>query len=158
MSAEDDFDEFYRAHVPGLCRALYVGFGDLALAEECTQEAFVRAWQRWNRLDLQPVAWTRRVAWNLAIDQLRKDGRRSRREERVSSPNVTSDQSVSEAMAVLHPLSAEHRAVMVLHYLEDLSVADVGQTLGVSSGTVKSRLSRARELLRSGHSEGEGHE
>jgi hypothetical protein len=62
------FDEFYEANVQRLTLTLYAYTADLHLAQDCVQEAFTRAWPRWQRLVAydNPAAWIRRVAMNIA--------------------------------------------------------------------------------------------
>ena len=68
------FDAIYAAHHGDLTVQLYAYFGDLHEAQDVVQEAFCRAYASWrttSRYD-DPVAWVRRVAWNLAVSRWRK--------------------------------------------------------------------------------------
>ena len=148
---EDEFDQFYEARFTGLVRAVYLQTGDSARAEDCVQEAFVRAWQHRQELHgSDPVRWVARTAFRLAVSQWR----RTRREVAMwVFPDSSSQVMPPPAELVLvhqtvRHLSRGHRCVIVLHYLYDLSVEDVALVLDISPGTVKSRLSRAREQLR----------
>lgn len=149
---EQEFDEFYDARFSSLVRAVYLQTGDVARAEDCVQEAFVRAWQQRRRLrGDDPVRWVYRVAFRLAVSQWR----RTRREITVRAlPDsvVPLSGPPPEDLVTLHHvlrrLTSEHRSVIVLHHLNDLAVNDVALVLGIPQGTVKSRLSRAREQLR----------
>src|SRR5688500_9768175 len=73
MSAEQTFDQFYRATYHRVLTYLYATSGNLATAQELTQEAYARAWQRWNRLSGydDPEAWVRTVGWRLASSRWR---------------------------------------------------------------------------------------
>lgn len=65
---ELDFDQFYATHFQNVALQLFAYFGDRSEAQDVTQEAFCRAWQRWSHISAydDPVAWTRTVAWRLA--------------------------------------------------------------------------------------------
>ena len=73
-SAERDFDALYRAQAPRVVHLIYASTGDLTLAQDCTQEAYSRAWQRWSEVSTydDPGAWVRTVARRLAISAWRK--------------------------------------------------------------------------------------
>jgi len=70
----DDFDALYAAHFASLTTQLFAYFGDRQEAQDVVQEAFCRAWVRWRRVSAydEPVAWVRRVAWNLATSNRRR--------------------------------------------------------------------------------------
>ena len=144
------FAECYAASFAGLATQLYVYTGDLELAHDLVQEAFCRALSRWSRLAEydDPAAWVRRVAFNLANSRWRRARTalthlRRQRVEHVLGPSPDRVAVVS-ALATLPP--AQRRAV-VLHYLADLSVAEVAEQEGVAVGTVKSWLHRGRIAL-----------
>jgi RNA polymerase sigma-70 factor (ECF subfamily) len=125
--------------------------GDRELARDVVQEALLRAhlaWPEVARLD-RPGAWVRRVLINLCIDATRRRGR-----ERIAL--ARSDQSAvvfapdpieSEFWRAVRGLPKLQRGAVALHYVDDLSVTEVAEVLGVSGGTVKSSLSRARSSL-----------
>jgi RNA polymerase sigma-70 factor (ECF subfamily) len=156
--APDDreFDRFFVNHFDGLVRSLSLVTGDRELATDCVQEAFVRAFARWRRVRRadNPALWVRRVAINLSLDAGRTDTRRRRREDRVSashnpvapppSDTIESDLGLVELLARLTP---QQRAVAALFYVEDISIAEIAETLGLSAGAVKYHLNRARSSL-----------
>jgi RNA polymerase sigma-70 factor (ECF subfamily) len=151
MAGRGSFDEFYAGAVGRLVGQLFPVTGDLHEAEEVVQEAFTRAAARWGRLrdyDL-PEAWVRRVAMNLAADRARNLRRQARAMRRLQAPAEAVAASV-EALALaeaLRTLPVRQRQALVLHYLVDLQVGEIAQTLGVPEGTVKSLLSRGRHAL-----------
>ncbi|MBB5873617.1 RNA polymerase sigma-70 factor (ECF subfamily) [Allocatelliglobosispora scoriae] len=155
-----DFDELYAAHYGDLTVQLYVYFGDRQEAQDVVQEAFCRALQRWRQVSTydDPVAWVRRVAWNLATSGWRRRRtalnflRRQRDEPSVAGPGPDRVALVA-ALATLPP--AQRRA-MVMHYLGDMSVAEIAERESVSSNTVKSWLHRGRTAL-AAHFESEVH-
>jgi RNA polymerase sigma-70 factor (ECF subfamily) len=99
-----------------------------------------------------PDAWVRRIAINVSRDRMRSDRRRRDREAAVvapPTPDVTDSFDADEgASELLAGLAARQREVATLFYLEDCSVDDIADRLGVSAGTVKFHLARARDRLR----------
>ncbi len=155
MSPSDaDFDRFFLRHYDGLVRGLTVMTGSREVADDCVQEAFIRAFARWRRVRRydNPATWVRRVAINLSRDQHRSDDRRRRREDRVprDPAGISPGDTVIEHLhlaEVLRLLSPQQRAVAALFYVEDLSIADIAESLGVTSGAVKYHLNQARANL-----------
>ncbi|BCJ41432.1 RNA polymerase sigma factor [Actinoplanes ianthinogenes] len=148
--ADRDFDSFYAAHFQSLTIQLYAYTGDLLNAQDAVQEAFLRAPARWNRTSVldDPLAWVRRVAWNLATSQWRRARTaalflRRHRLETVPAPGPDR----VALTAALATLPAQHRRVVVLHYLADQSVRDIADQIGVPEGTVKAWLHRGRTAL-----------
>lgn len=143
-----EFEAFYRAQWEEVYRPLAVVLRDPDLAREATDEAMTRALRHWQTVAgaQNQAGWVYRVAHNWALDQLRKRRRRVRRahEPPVWQPEVP-DPAVFEAVS---RLPYDQRAVVVLRLVEDWSEREVADALGVASGTVKSRLSRALEKLR----------
>lgn len=151
MSDSEGFDAFYTARASRIVRNIYLRTGDATRAEDCVQEAFVRAWRKWDRLQNDdPVGWVTMVAWRLAI----RDWHRTVREAKARvgwSRKTTTDapaQQLLDLHMVLRRLPEPQRDVLILHYLEDLAVADIAALLGMPEGTVKSHLSRGRSALR----------
>lgn len=147
----DDFDAFYHASYPRLVGQLTVLTGSLEDAEDAVQEAFARASTRWARLrDYDaPEAWVRRVALNLATSGLRRARRQLAALARLGAP-ATEPVHSTDRLAIqagLRRLPLHHRQVLVLHYGADLPVEQVAQQLRLPTGTVKSRLARARAAL-----------
>lgn len=146
----EEFEQLYVAHVHSLTIQLFAYTGDLSVAEELVQEAFCRALARWRKLSAydDPVAWVRRVAWNLARTRWRRlrtaaDFLRLQRQEPVEGP---SPDRVALAAALAHLPAAQRRAV-ILHYLADLPIARIAEEERVALGTVKAWLHRGRAAL-----------
>jgi RNA polymerase sigma-70 factor (ECF subfamily) len=146
----DGFAECYANSFASLSRQIFVYTGDLALAQDLVQEAFCRAFTRWQRVSTydDPIAWVRRVAFNLANSRWQRAKVAARylgrqRERHVDGP---SPDRVA-AVAALAQLPARQRRAMVLHYLADLSVADIAAEEGVPVNTVKTWLYRGRTAL-----------
>jgi RNA polymerase sigma-70 factor (ECF subfamily) len=146
----DGFAECYASNFTLLTTQLYVYTGDLALAQDLVQEAFCRALPRWPKLSTydDPVAWLRRVAFNLANSRWRRAKVSARylqaqRERHAEGPNP--DRVV--AVAALAKLPPVQRRAMVMYYLADMSVAEIAAEEDVPAGTVKSWLYRGRTAL-----------
>jgi len=146
----DDFTDFYAAQFRTVTVQVFAYTGDLPLAQDIAQEAFTRAVMRWEKLRSydDPAAWVRRVAFNLAASRWRRSRiaaayLRQQRAEHVEGP---SPDRVALARA-LATLPERHRRVVILHYLADLSIADIAQQENVPVNTVKSWLHRARTEL-----------
>lgn len=152
MGSSRDFDDFYAARSSMLVRNIYLSTGDLTRAQDCVQEAFIRAWARWDRLDSDdPVAWVTTVAWRLAIKDWRRVTRELKAFVRIGEaadvePPTTDVLSMRQALA---GLPQNQRTVLVLFYFEDLSIQAIAEVLSIPQGTVKSHLSRGRDTLRS---------
>ena len=145
-----DFDGLYHAHFRSLTIQLTAYCGDLSQAQDMVQEAFCRAFARWSRVSRydDPVAWVRRVAWNLATSRWRRlrtaqAWLHRQREEYVPGPGPDRV-ALTAALAELPP---HQRRAVVLHYLADLSVAQIAAQEDVPEGTVKSWLYRGRAAL-----------
>lgn len=141
----------------------YVRQPDDAL--DVAQEAFVKAFQnarRWNDR-AEPGAWLTRIAVNAAIDSYRRGRRRRTAEEplpegdrdrQLAAGDPPPDRRVlgrelrERIERALHGLPERQRAVFVLRHHEDLPLEEIGRTLGMNLGTVKSNLHRALLHLR----------
>lgn len=150
-SRQGTFDEFYGAAAPRITGQIYAMTGDLTEAQDCVQEAFARAWLRWDSVaeHPNPAAWVRTTAWRLAVSRFRRAklalgiARRDRPPEATPGPGPER-LLLTQALAQL-PL--EQRRVIVLHYLVDMKVDEIAAEIGAPAGTVKARLSRARVAL-----------
>ncbi len=145
-----DFDELYAAHFTSVTTQLFAYLGDRQEAQDVTQEAFCRALQRWKDVSAydDPVAWVRRVAWNLATSYFRRSRAAAafrRRHQEVHAPEPSPDRVA--LFAALRTLPPRPRQAVVLHYLADQAVVDIAESMKVSTGTVKSWLHRARVAL-----------
>jgi RNA polymerase sigma-70 factor (ECF subfamily) len=150
--ARDSFDECFAAGYWPLVRSLTVMSGDREMAADCVQEAFVRAYTRWRRIGRydQPLAWVRRVAINALRDHHRKQVRGEHARARLGAPTAAGAPEVPgfDLAAVLASLPVQQRIAAALFYVDDLSVAEVADAMGLSSGAVKFHLHAARERLR----------
>jgi RNA polymerase sigma-70 factor (ECF subfamily) len=151
----DDFDRLYRVCYPRLLRTLYAITGDAASAEDCVQEAFVRAYQAWPRYrpDRSAEAWIHQIAINTAISHRRRAKLRTVGEvmRRLGRPGAGPDPAdaatrsdIVTALASLHPRVA---ADFVLRYYHGYTNREIARLEAVSERTVGARLSKARDEL-----------
>jgi RNA polymerase sigma-70 factor, ECF subfamily len=156
------FEPLVRAHE---ARALAVAaalLGDGDEAADAVQDAFVKAYGALHRLDegTDFGAWFGRILRNHCLDRLRSPSRRRRvrLEQRVvdavrwtepeGATAVEADELAMAVRTALVGLSAEHREILVMKEIEDMSYADIARTMGIPPGTVASRLHHARAALR----------
>jgi RNA polymerase sigma-70 factor (ECF subfamily) len=124
---------------------------DPALAEEFTQETFVRAWRKLRsfRGDSGFFAWIRRIAINVVLSDRRGRGRGPA--EEVESEHLASALDPGAALdleSAIAKLPVGARTVFVLHDVEGYRHDEIAGMLGVAAGTSKAQLHRARKLLR----------
>ena len=150
MGAEDDFDELYRATRDRLVVQIAAISADSSEAKDFVQEAFIRAWTRWNKVAGydDPEAWVRRVAYRLAIGRWRRSKKLVLRADvHLQAVQIPGEQAgVIEALRRLP--NSERRAI-VLHHVWGLSVDETAAELSAPVGTVKSWLARGRARLAS---------
>ena len=152
----EPFDTFYRSAYGRVVAVAHSMTGDAHLGEEIAQEAFISAHRNWakvSRLD-RPDLWVRRVAinrctstWRRKVIELRVN--RQAAAGRVESAHDTSDVVAARAALwdAVRDLPDRQTAVVVLHYVDDLSTAEIGELLGLSASTVQTHLTRARARL-----------
>jgi RNA polymerase sigma-70 factor, ECF subfamily len=148
------FERFYTEHLEVTLAVVVALRGPRVAAEELTQEAFERAYHRWDELREmeRPDLWVQRVALNLATSQLRRlaaearaVGRyRLRREAGAETPEFA---DVERFWLLVRRLPAQQARVVALHYAADRSVVEVAEVLDIAEGTVKAHLHRARARL-----------
>jgi RNA polymerase sigma-70 factor, ECF subfamily len=145
-----EIEEVYAVHARSLTLQVYAYTGDLPAAQDIVQEAFCRALPRWHRIRRydDPVAWLRRVAWNLATSRWRRLRTGSHvaqpyREESVPGPNAD---RVALTTALAQLPQAQRRAV-VLYYLAGLVTREIAEHEGVAESTVRVWLHRGRNAL-----------
>ena len=147
---EDEFDGFYAAAFPRLTGQLYAFTGDHGEAQDVVQEAFCRAWPRWDKLSGydDPAGWVRRVAWNIATSRWRRMRTAASflHRQRVGVVEGPSPDRVALDRA-LAALPDNQRRSVVLHHVAGLSVPEIAAEWGMPEGTIKSWLHRGRTTL-----------
>jgi putative glutamine amidotransferase len=144
-------EAIYERHSASLINRLERMLGSRESAEDLTQEAFLRLWER-APADLgaaEQGAWLQRTATNLALDELRR--------RRVRNHDPLEDEAVAalsgdgaEALSVreaLTRLSAHERLLILLRFQAGLSYAEIAETLAISSEAARKRVARARRAF-----------
>ncbi len=144
------FEEVCHQHHPRVVRSVFLMLGDQQEAQDVAQEAFVRAFERWEHvsgLD-RPELWIQKVATNLALSSLRRRRRGvpflQRIDDQVSETPLP-DPDLRQALLGLAPAQ---RSVVVLRFYLDWSVAETARALGRREGTVRALTSQALARLR----------
>ena len=148
-----EFRDWAAAARPGLRRTAYLLSGDWHQAEDLTQETLLRIYAVWRRVSAAgpPDAYARKVLVNLHRQALRRPVHREQPAESLPdrpAPGAGPDDDRDELLGALAGLGASQRAIVVLRYWEDLSVAEVADLLRLRPGTVKSQSSRGLASLR----------
>ena len=135
-------------------------------AEDLTQETLLRAWRLWEQAPVDHFRpWLLRMARNICLDQLRRDKVRrlflpflAEPEREVPSPEhqMVCSEDGARLRRVIDGLPQKLREVLVLREYADLGYREIAELLGLSQGTVMSRLSRARARVLASF-EGENH-
>jgi RNA polymerase sigma-70 factor (ECF subfamily) len=146
------FEEFFEAEHVRLARALYLLTGSAAEADELTQEAMVRVYERWDRVRgmASPEGYLFRTALNLHRSRLRRLASRARQIIDVSpSPDPAETVEIRDRMArALAGLPTGQRGAVVLVEWLGMDPQETATALGIRPGSVRARLSRAKAALR----------
>lgn len=165
---EGAFRELYDTYKDRVYNVCFRITGNGADALDSSQETFGILFRKIVefRFESKFSSWVYRIAVNAAIDQKRRAGTRRTaaydledeqgrprelRDGREETPTeyATRNELEDEVQRAIDRLSPKMRAITVLRYVEDLSYEEISDTLGISLGTVKSRLSRAHDALES---------
>jgi len=152
----------YDAYYSSTYRKLLAIAQDKNLAQDVTQEAFVRAFQRFGQLRSSEKfgAWVFQIGLNYLHDRWRKRQREQPVDQQTFYPLITQAAAVRVEDVVVEQecteslieaftrLPCEQRELVVLYYVEEYSVAEVAGVLEIPEGAVKSRLYRVRQVLR----------
>lgn len=148
-------DEVIERQIPALRRFARSLVRDRDRADDLVQECLVRALSGWPSLRSpdRARAWLFSILYNVFLAQVRQAvGRETVPLDAVELPGAESEQEgvveAAQIMRMVDRLADEQRAVLLLIAIEDMSYAEAAGVLGVPTGTVMSRLSRARERLR----------
>ena len=145
------------AQLPALRRYAMALVGNAALADDLVQDCIERALGQEAQLrEAERLAgWLRRILYHLYIDEIRRNRRRGREHDiaeladnlELSAP-APDNSAMKEFVQAVNHLSAEHRQILLLVSVEELSYREIADELEIPLGTVMSRLARARERLR----------
>lgn len=154
------FGELVEQYRDNVYRLAYRMCGNAYDADEAAQEAFVAAWRALPnfRGDAKFSTWLYRMTTNAAIDVMRRekrhqsvgDGEMMELADDADSPQETVERTEQQeaVQKALATLSEEYREVLLLRYMEELDYAEIAEVLQLPSGTVKSRINRAKAALK----------
>ena len=163
---QDAFSPLVKKYQKGVHTLAWRKIGDFHVAQEITQDAFLKAYQKLGTLKNynQFPGWLYVIASNLCRDWLRRsrlpmdslDADNTYEVDKVSYSKYLAEKQEADAdetrrevvKKLLKKLPESERTVMMLHYLGEMTIKAISEFLGVSQNTVKSRLSRARNRLR----------
>jgi RNA polymerase sigma-70 factor (ECF subfamily) len=153
LTDDASFEEFYEANVRRVFTALCLVTGDRHEAEEIAQEAFVRVFERWDRVGTleDPTGYVFRVSMNVFRNRFRRTSLALRRALSLA-PNQTDDvaalETRDEVVRLLRELDPQQRAAVVLTAILDYSAEEAGALLRLRASSVRSLTSRARARMR----------
>lgn len=149
----EPFEAFYRREFRRMVALAYAISGSRLAAEDLAQEAFVAAHRAWDRVGRyeRPDAWVRKVISNKSVSAYRRRIAEARalvkiagQRQEVMRPMEDPD---TEFWDAVRALPRRQRQAVVLHYVEDLPVAEIAEVLGCAVGTAKAHLFKARKNL-----------
>lgn len=163
-----EFSSVVLAHRHQIFRFLLASTRDIDLAETLTQECFLKAHRNWEnfRGESSAMTWLMRIAINLEKDHWRNRRLQFWRQARTNSVDLDeagewlangersaeeqllAREEVKQVWDVVAKMSGRQRTVFLLRYVEDLELAEIAQSTGLSEGTVKAHLSRALGKVR----------
>ena len=151
----EDFNRLYRDSRARILRTLVAMVGDVGAAEDCVQDAFVkayRAWPRW-KADAPAEAWLHRIAIRVAIshrrrERLREAGSLILRLGRGAEEDPAQEVAGQDLIAALRRLPPDQAAAVVLRHHHGYSNREIAAALGIPESTVSARLAAAKRKLR----------
>jgi len=160
-AAVDELEALVREHASLVYRVAYAALRNRAEAEDAAQETFVRVLR--HRQQLPQVrdqrAWLARIAWRVALDRRRRapevpleEAARAVRELRAAGASAEQLAADAQMLALLERLIAslprDLREALTLSTVEEMSAAEVAAALDIPEASVRTRVYRARQLLR----------
>jgi RNA polymerase sigma-70 factor (ECF subfamily) len=154
----DAFERIVRRWQTPLVNLAFRFIRDQGRAEELAQEAFLQVYRslsKWQRRSSFST-WLFSIAMNMFRSECRRSSLELLRLEDVGEPHASETVSIliengldaALLHRAIHSLPSKYRDVIILFYLQELSLAETAETLGISQGTVKAHLFRSRELLK----------
>lgn len=157
---EESFRRYAVEHAPRLRRSAYLFCGDWHYAEDLMQTTLIKIYKSWSRVQKEDslVNYGRTVLLRTWLDEKRRPWRRSEQTEAAVPERADDGRGPADspdrlwARDLVHQgllrLPPRQRAVLVLRYFDDLSVAESAKVMGCSEGTVKSQTARGLDALR----------
>ena len=151
------FESLYRTHEARVYAVCLRMVGDPTRAEDLTQEAFVRAWEKLRSFRRKSAfsTWLHRLTVNIVLGEIRSRGRR--KDEGVATEELHAlpdprpprqPEAGIDLEKAISRLPPQARSVFVLHDIEGFHHTEIGDLMGIATGTSKAHLHRARRILR----------
>jgi RNA polymerase sigma-70 factor (ECF subfamily) len=142
----------FKTKMFGICVRYAGNYED---AQDILQEGFIKVYDKIHQFSFKGAfeGWIRKIMVNTALEKYRLHYRLVSLDEMVQNPetdgseNITSEINTQELLRIIQELSPRYRVVFNLYALEGFSHKEIGDMLGISEGTSKSNLSRARTIL-----------
>jgi RNA polymerase sigma-70 factor (ECF subfamily) len=152
------FEEFFEQERHRLFRSLVLATNDRSEAEELTQDAFLRVWERWDQVAFmeEPAAYLHRTAFNSFLSRRRRAAVALRRRVfRISDDHdeIAQVDARHAVIAALQLLTPRQRSAVVLTHVLGYGSDEAGRLLGIKPSTVRELASRGRARLRKGMGE-----
>jgi RNA polymerase sigma factor (sigma-70 family) len=153
VAAAASFDRFYNLEFPKMVNLAYARSGSRMAAEDLAQEAMVIAYRHWEEVGTleRPGAWVRRVLLRRAASAFHRRKAEARALLRLaplrSEPPGILGPEAREFWQAVRGLPKRQAEALILHYLEDMPIVEVGMVMGCSPNTVKVHLHRGRKAL-----------
>lgn len=157
--SEAEMERVMTAYGTDVKRMCCLQLGDVHLAEDAALETFIKVWRSGGsfRGECREKTWIMRIAINTCRDMRR--GAWFRRVDRRSTPEAWPEPVSEPSSALMEDIRAlppRYREIILLHYYQGMELAEAALALNVSVNTAKSRLFRARKLLKEELEGGEG--
>jgi RNA polymerase sigma-70 factor (ECF subfamily) len=168
-NVRESFERLVMNHYQGIFNYIYMIVHDYDTSLDLTQDTFLRAYKAFNRLRSTEVfgVWVLKIARNLAINRLKREGRRRKKfislftkrydkelVDVIQNPDpsleekATKDEEKDVVRKALNEINPRMREVLILKEWEDLSYEEIGKIMKISRKAVKSLIHRAREALK----------
>jgi RNA polymerase sigma-70 factor (ECF subfamily) len=143
------FEAWFKSEYKQVLGSMILAFADRDLAEDATQEAFAKAYERWDRVAQmeRPSAWVFVVAMNSARRRLRRRSMEALLTGRLGVGETVPEETGMELWDLVRSLPTRERTAIVLRYVGDLSEKEVAKAMGISPGGAAKTLNKARRHI-----------
>jgi RNA polymerase sigma-70 factor (ECF subfamily) len=144
------FEDFFESESRQLSKAMYLLTGDRQEAEDLAQDAFVRVYERWTKVQAMesPVGYLYRTALNLWRRKRKRRAGPDPWPNPAEQDPATGTETRSEVIRLLLSLSPEQREAIVLVEWLGMTAEEAGRSLRIDAASIRGRIHRAREALR----------
>lgn len=147
QASPDDLGELFHQHQRRLVQLAYAITLDSSVAEEVVQDAFLGLHRNVHRVD-NPMGYLQRSVVNTSVSVIRRRRIVGRQPRPRREPLVASSPEIDEMWARVTRLPSNQRAVVVLRFWNDMTLADIAETMDRPVGSVKTWLHRALRTLK----------